>query len=157
MKTIHQLLIAILIIAALTALYIGFSLINDSSGRSLGLSYDDLQGTPFSSYSTPGWLLVVFIGLGSLIAAWSCIQHFAFHPILVMAEGIIFAIWIIIQIAITGNINFPIILFALFALALILLGNLLRKKMLQPMHHPPHSPSNKQHRAKKSHTHKNRA
>lgn len=78
MKTIRQFLIAILIIAALTALYIGFSLINDSSGRSLGLSYDDLQGTPFSSYSTPGWLLVVFIGLGSLIAAWSCIQHMHF-------------------------------------------------------------------------------
>ena len=153
MKTIHQLLIAILIIEALTALYIGFSLINDSSGRSLGLSYDDLQGTPFSSYSTPGWLLVVFIGLGSLIAAWSCIQHIAFHPILVMAEGIIFAIWIIIQIAITGNINFPIILFALFALALILLGNLLRKKMLQPTHHPPQTHQHK-HRGKKTASHK---
>jgi thiol:disulfide interchange protein len=151
MRTIRQFLIAILIIAAITALYIGLNLINDSSGRSVGLSYDDLQGTPFSSYKTPGWLLVVFIGLGSIFAALSCIQRYAYHPILVMAEGVIYFIWIIAQVLITGNVNFLIIIFTLFAIALILLGNLLRKKMLEPQHHPP---SSHQHLSKKTHHHK---
>ena len=66
--------------------------------------------------------------------------------------GIILAIFIIAQITLINSINFLIVVLALFAFALIVLGNFMRRKLKHP-HHAP-IPQNASHKNKKHHSHK---
>jgi energy-coupling factor transporter transmembrane protein EcfT len=152
MKAIRQFVMFILVIVAIVGFYIGIQLINDSSGRTLGLMYDDLQGTPFSSYATPGWLYLIFIGVGSIVSLILTAKHIKHYPAIVIIMGIILAIFIIAQITLINSINFLIVVLALFAFALIVLGNFMRRKLKHP-HHAP-IPQNASHKNKKHHSHK---
>ncbi len=155
MKTARQLCIAILIVTAIAALYGGYALIIDPDGRSMRLMIEDLKGTPFADYSVPGWLLLILIGVGSFVAAVVAQKHQKFYPYLVMAEGFLLLLFIVIHVILQGELHFVPIVFGLFAIALLLLGNLIRKYLQQKPQHIPQAVA-AEHHAKKSHYHKNR-
>lgn len=155
MRSVRQLCIAILTITAIAALYVGYMLINDSDGRSMSLSLDDLKGTPFTDYSTPGWLWLVVIGIGSAIAAIVTIQHHKIYPYLIIAEGLLLFVFVALQMMLQQGIHFGQIVFGLFAVALVLLGNLIRKYLKQKVQLVPKAVA-AEHHGKKSHYHKNR-
>lgn len=155
MKTARQLCIAILIVTAFAALYFGYMLITGPDGRSMSLMLDDLKGTPFTDYSVPGWLWLVFIGLGSLLSAFVTMQHFKGYPYMIMAEGGLLFVFILIQIILQPGIHFGQIVLGLFAVTLLLLGNLIRKYLKQKPTHQTQT-ATVEHHHKKSHYHKNR-
>ncbi len=158
MKTVRQFSAALLFVIAFTAIIMGIVLLNDVSGKTLQLSVDDLKGTGFVDYSTPAWLLIVTIGILGLIASIFTIVQAKKYFMLILIEGMIVLIWIILLI-ITQEFRFVYLVFGLFALALLLLGNLLAKNQNAILHNHSHqaehqSQNNGTH--KKSHYHKHR-
>lgn len=59
---------AMLLILGISALFPGFNLILDSSGKGVGFPAGALDGSPFSDYLIPGILLTLFNGLLPLVA-----------------------------------------------------------------------------------------
>jgi len=145
MKTASQLSVAILILTAIVALFGGYKLITDATGHALQMSLEDLKGTPFTDYSLPGWVLLIAIGLGSAVTAFVTLQHQKSYPYFIITEGIILLLWISIQTDVLTQVNFLQVIFGLFGLALILMGNMMRKKLKQPVHHAPVAHSNNTH------------
>jgi len=66
-KGLRIALITIEAIIGLCAVIGGIALLNGSFGQSLPTSY--LHGTSFSDYVIPGWLLIIVVGGGMLVAA----------------------------------------------------------------------------------------
>ena len=155
MKTARQLCVAILFVTSLAALLGGYLLIVDPDGHSLRLMLEDLKGTPFTDYSLPGWILLWVIGVGSILAAVSALQHQKFYPYLVIAEGICLLFIMMVYTEIQRELQFIPIVFGLFAVALILLGNLIRKYLIEKMQQVQQVFFT-DHPVKKSHYHKNR-
>lgn len=158
MKTARQLTIAILLVTALAAFIGGFFLVSDSSGHSLQLSTENLKGTPFQDYSTPAWLLILFVGVLSLITAGLTARQSKGYTSFVILEGVVVLVFILTQIILIDGLHFTEIIFGLFGFALILLGRLLYKNQTALAHHNPqqqihHSLANAH---KKSHYHKHR-
>jgi nicotinamide riboside transporter PnuC len=155
MKTARQLCIAILVVVAISSLISGYYLISDSTGYSLKLRLDDLKGSPFNDYSIPGWILFITVGCVSVAAIIMSMRHVKHYPLWIMSEGAILIIWILLQINFIRELNFLQLLFGLFGVTLLLLGNLIRKYIKQPtaLHHEKiKSP----YPNKKSHHHKHR-
>ena len=50
----------------ISALSAGYSLVNDPTGKELGLELALLNGSPFSDFSIPGQILTYWFGLGGL-------------------------------------------------------------------------------------------
>ena len=155
MKSVRQLSIAILIVTALVAFVFGFMLIADGTGHTLQLSLDDLKGTFFNDYSTPGWILAIAIGGFAALAAVITILHNKLYPKFILAEAVLLVLFIIAEFYFIQQFLLSQIFFGLAAIALFLLGNLLRKNLLV---HSPHSGQigADKHDHKKSHHHKHR-
>jgi len=154
MKTARQLCIAILVVVSISALIGSYYLISDPSGFSLHMRLDDLQGSPFTNYSIPGWILLIAIGGLSIITIMASLRHFKNYPFWMMLEGLILLIWIFAQILIIREVNFLQLLFGLFGLTLFLLGNLIRRNLNKP--DPHHIKIKTTYPNKKSHHHKHR-
>jgi hypothetical protein len=145
MKNARQLCIAILFITALCGLAGGIVLIQDPTGHSLRMLTDNLRGTPFMDYSVPGWILLIAIGGFSALAAIVSLTHHKSYPYLMMTEGAILFIWILIQIEMIRELNFLQFVFALFGVALFLLGNLIRRSKRHGSGPSQHFKSKQQH------------
>ena len=156
MKSARQLCIAILIVTAIAALSIGYMLISDNSGHSLQLSFDDLKGSPFADYSLPGWIILIAIGVFSAVAAVVSFRHDKIYPYLIMAVGGIMLLFVVGEIYIIQQFQLLQLMFGLIAVALLLLGNLIRKNLKIVPEHSDHSSSSAKHPQKKSHYHKHR-
>ena len=156
MKSARQLCIAILIVTAIAALSIGYMLISDNSGHSLQLSFDDLKGSPFANYSLPGWIILIAIGVFSTVAAFVSFRHDKIYPYLIMAVGSIMLLFVVGEIYIIQQFQLLQLMFGLIAVALLLLGNLIRKNLKMVADHSDHNPSSAKHPQKKSHYHKHR-
>jgi hypothetical protein len=158
MKTARQLALAILIVTALSAFIGGYFLVSDSTGHSLQLSADDLKGSPFKDYATPGWILIVFIGITGIIAALLTAKQIGKYTTAIIGEGIMLLVFIAVQINLIQELRVTEILFGLFGFALVLLGVLIKKNQNALEHHNPqlqiHQSQAKAH--KKSHYHKHR-
>ena len=155
MKSIRQLCIAILIVTAISAIAGGYMLINDDSGRALQLDLNYLKGSFIKDYSLPGWILVIMIGAFSLVAAVVSFLHKKSYPYFIMLAGAFLFFYIIAEIYFIQQFQFLQIIFSLFALALVLLGNLIRKNLKLVPDHSEQNTSVK-HPHKKSHYHKHR-
>ncbi len=153
MRTAKQLCIAILVIVAISSLIGSYHLISDSTGYSLRLRLDDLKGSPFHDYSIPGWIMLFAVSGVSILTIYFSINHIKKYPLWMMAEGFILIIVVLLQLIIT-EFNFLQLLYGLFGLALLLLGNLIRKNLNNPSIH--HVKINPPHPQKKSHHHKHR-
>lgn len=153
MKSARQLCIAILIVSAITATGIGYYLISDSTGHLFRLSLDDLKGSPFSDYSVPGWILFIGIGIFSAVAAVVSLLHHKTYPFLIIIEGIFMFLFVVAEYIIQPFQLLQVV-YGLLAIALILLGNLIRKSRNAIVHHT--DISNEQHSLKKNHVHKNK-
>jgi hypothetical protein len=157
MKSARQLCISILIVNAIAALIGGYMLINDATGHSLQLNLDDLKGSPFTDYSTAGWILLIVLGAFSIVAAVISFLHHKLYPYFIMAEGALLLLFIIAEIYLIQQLQVLQIVFGLMAIALLLLGNLIRKNTPLSHHHvADSSASSGNHPKKKSHYHKHR-
>lgn len=154
MKSVRQLSIAILIVIAIAAIVGGVMLLNDDTGRSLQLSIDDLKGSLFTDYRLIGWILIIVVGLFSAVSAVVALRHYKLYPYFVFIQGIILLLFVILEYY-TLSYQLSEIVFGLSAVALLLLGNLMRKNLKNMVHPAEQNSSSKPHQ-KKSHYHKHR-
>jgi CDP-diglyceride synthetase len=105
----------------------GVGLIADPTAAALGMKLEWLQGTPFSNYLIPGIVLLVFNGLGNIIAAFLSIFKNRHRAYIALFFGFVMMIWIISQVALIGYKSFLQPLYFSTGLLQAILGALLLK------------------------------
>ena len=125
MKAARQLIIAMLALAVIVALYSGYSLISDPTGSSLGIPFYWLNGTMFKDFTTPGWIILLGIGVLGLITIGTVIKRIPHFHILVIVQGVIICMLVIAQMIIIGEENMLQYLFLMMGMAIAIVGGLL--------------------------------
>jgi hypothetical protein len=137
MKAARQLTIAMLTLAVIAALYSGYSLISDPTGSSLGIPFYWLNGTMFKDFTTPGWIILLAIGVLGLITIGTVIKRVRHFHILVIVQGAIICVLVIAQMIIIGEENMLQYLFLMMGMAIAIVGGLLSqadKKVIKKTH-----------------------
>ena len=125
MRTARQLSVFLLAISGISALYTGYQMISDPTGNSLGLPFYLLNGTVFSDYSLPGWVILGTVGVFSLVIILSIMRKIKIYSFLIMLQGVIICILIILQMILLSET------FVLQYVSLILGGALIGLGALQ--------------------------
>ena len=105
---------------AIGAIPVGYQLITDTTGASVGFPAGWIEGTPFGSYLVPGLYLLLMNGVGMVVLAALSVMR---HPIAPWLTGVLGAglvIWIAVQLVVMPE---PFFLQAIFAaIGLVLTG-----------------------------------
>jgi len=126
MKLAHQIAIALLVLTAVTSIYGAYHFITDPSGHSLGYSIQEIKGTPFKNYLIPGWLLLIFMGIGSVIACELTMEREKKYTHYIMIQGVICVTWVIVQIIMIQQFSGLQIAFLVIGIALSLIGRMIK-------------------------------
>lgn len=150
MKNARLLSIFLLSVSSITALFCGFSMINDPTGSSLGLPFYLLNGSFFSDYTLPGWGILLLVGVLGGIVVFCVFRKIKIYPILILLEAIIICAIIFIQMLLLGDTFMIQYVYLIIALALLGLGFIQnqRRKDVESEHKPKP--------VAKSHHHKHR-
>jgi hypothetical protein len=103
---------------ALGALPVGYQLITDPTGASVGFPAGWIEATPFGSYLVPGLYLLLVNGVGMLVlAALSVMRHRAASWLTgVLGGGLV--IWIGVQLVVMPDFSFLQAVFGAIGLVL---------------------------------------
>jgi hypothetical protein len=108
--------------------FVGLNAIGGGVGliltNGLGMPLADLQGTPFSSYVIPGYILAIAVGGSNLLAAWALLTRHAYAAQMAFAAGAVLTGWVTVQIAMLGLVSFLQV--AMFALGVVTVAFALR-------------------------------
>lgn len=96
------LLMAALLFQGLSGVAGGFGLIRDPSGRSLQIPLNWLEGSPFTDYLIPGWILLVVLGILPLIVFYGLWRRQYWGWLGALVVGLALIIWIVVEILIIG-------------------------------------------------------
>ncbi len=97
MRTARQLSIFLLATSGISALFSGYQMISDPTGNSLGLPFYLLNGSAFSDYSLPGWVILGTVGVFSFVIILSIIKKIKTYSFLIILQGVIICILIFLQ------------------------------------------------------------
>lgn len=126
MKTVLFIVLGILeIFVALGALFGGWNLMTDPSGKSLQMSLDWIKTSPFPDYLVPGIVLFTVNGIGSAFAAIMAFMRIRLGAWLGFFFGGFLFLWICVQVYYTGLMFFLQPLMGAIGLAELHLGILL--------------------------------
>jgi hypothetical protein len=109
--------------AAVSAIGGGLALVAGLEGDRFPLRW--LTGTPFSSYTLPGWLLAVLVGGSAAIAAVAAITYRAAGANASVVAGVIMLGWIVGEVVILNQPTRPTMIEVLYAsvgVVMVLLG-----------------------------------
>ena len=95
-------LLTALVFQGLSGVAGGFGLVADSTGASIGLPIEWLQGSPFDDYLIPGVILFGVLGIFPLLAAAALWQQHARAGLAAFLVGTGLTIWIGVEILIIG-------------------------------------------------------
>lgn len=105
MQTLSRLtwsLVALLLFLSASALYGGYSLTSDPTGRSLQMSTQLLVGTPFTDFLVPGLFLFICLGIGALVSLLGLVVRAKWCFLGSFGIGLALVCWILIQVALVG-------------------------------------------------------
>lgn len=120
--------IVLLIFTGLNALIAGSLFIYDPSGQKIGMTLDYLKFSPFNSFLIPGIILFLVNGVSNLLTAFIMIKRNKYSNEMIVAQGILLAGWILIQVWMVRDLNpLHIIMFSIGAI-LITCGIILIKQ-----------------------------
>ncbi len=125
MKAARQLTIAMLVLAVTAALFVGYHLISDPTGSTLNIPVYFLNGSMFKDFSTPGWIILVAIGLLGIITIITVVKRIRHFHTLVVVQGAIICVLVIAQMIIIGEEYILQYLFLMLGMAIAILGGLL--------------------------------
>ena len=125
MKAARQLTIAMLLIAVIAALYSGYSLISDPTGTTLGIPFYWLNGTMFKDFATPGWIILLAVGILGSITLGIVVKKIRHFHTFVVIQGCIICFLVIAQMIIIGEENLLQYLFLMLGMSIAILGGLL--------------------------------
>jgi hypothetical protein len=122
----------VLFTVGVPAVLTGLALITDPSGRVLDMDTSLLNGTMFSDFHAPGYILLVAIGFFSIITAVLTLANYRNYPTLIFYQGVILTGWIMAQIYLLTELHILQAVYGALGIMLMLLGNyLLRKKHMK--------------------------
>lgn len=84
------------------AVFGGIGLISEAG---LGMDTAWLDGTPFSSYVVPGYILLIAVGGSNLVASTLLLMRHEQAPAFAFLAGVILTGWITAQVAMIGLLN----------------------------------------------------
>jgi hypothetical protein len=151
MKAARQLTIALLTVISLSALYIGYQLIADPTGASLGLPFYLLNGTLLTSYAIMGWMMVFTLGLLSALIVILIIIKSRYYSFMAIVQGVIVCLVIFLQWLLLNETFAVQYVYLIMGIALIGLGVLQYQRRIAYESAGKHI-----HTAPKSHHHKHR-
>lgn len=125
MKAARQLTIAMLVLAASAALFVGYHLITDPTGSSLGIPVYFLNGSMFNDFSTPGWIILLSIGILGIITIITVVKRIRHFHTIVVIQGAIICVIVIAQMIIIGEEYMMQYLFLMLGMAIAIVGGLL--------------------------------
>lgn len=125
-------------------------MISDPTGNSLGLPFYLLNGSIFSDYAMPGWVLLLTVGIFSVVVIACTLQKVRIHPAMIMLQGVIIVGFVIIQMLLLGETFIIHYVFLIIGAALIGLGILQNEGRMAADIKPRPNP------LPKSHHHKHR-
>lgn len=118
--------VILLIVLGCSALMAGYFFTSDPTGAAMGLTTADLQYSPFSDYRIPGILLFIFDGVLALLCAIFLITRLGQGPAVLIFQGIVLAIWIVVQIVMLRELNWLHVTCLASATFFVYAGNRLR-------------------------------
>ncbi len=101
-----RLCVAFLILLGLGAIAGGIALLMQPDGSVMHFDVGLLAGSPFDDFTIPGLILGGLFGIGSLIAAGMGIARHRLAPFIAFAIGFGQMIWIVVELAIIGEVSF---------------------------------------------------
>ena len=101
-----KLAVGLLVVLGLGALGGGISLIVKPDGSLMQWTVAMLEGSPFSDFLVPGLILGGLFGVGSFVVAVIGWQRSRLAPFLAFAIGVALMIWIVVELAILGELSF---------------------------------------------------
>lgn len=125
MKAARQLTIAMLLLAVVSALYTGYNLISDPTGSTLGIPFYWLNGTMFKDFTTPGWIILLAIGVLGIVTVGTVLKRIRHFHVLVIVQGAVICLLVIAQMIIIGEENMLQYLFLMLGMAIAIVGGLL--------------------------------
>lgn len=88
----------------------------------LGIPIELLEGSPFSSYFIPSLILFSVIGLGHTLSGITALKNSKYQGYISSVFSWALVIWIVVQCAIIGTVEFLHVLYFLLGLAGAVLG-----------------------------------
>jgi hypothetical protein len=116
-----------------SAAYGGWYLLNGAEG--LPMAY--LADTPFTTYSGPGWILLLAVGGSSLLAAISRLQKWSWAYIMTAIAGMTLFGWLMVEFIWIPEGWAPQLFYALVALPMVVGGVLGWQGETRRLHQAP--------------------
>jgi hypothetical protein len=98
--------IALLMLLGVGALAGGIALVAAPDGSVMHFDVGLLDGSPFADFTIPGLILGGLFGVGSFIVVALGLTHHRVAPFLAFAIGCAQMIWIVVELAIIGELSF---------------------------------------------------
>lgn len=97
--------VIMLIVLGCSAMMAGYFFMSDPTGAAMGLTTEALRFSPFPDFTIPGILLFIFDGMLALLCAIFLIRRLAQGPTLLLFQGVVLAVWIVVQIIMLRELN----------------------------------------------------
>jgi hypothetical protein len=110
------------VFTALPAMAVGWQLVTDTSGRSVGFPQGWIEATVFGTYLIPGLYLLLVNGVGMLILAGVTIARHWVAPWGTAILGAGLVIWILVQLVVMPEFSFLQAIFGVVGVALVVIG-----------------------------------
>ena len=108
----------------------GLVLILDPSGQGMGFSVELLANSPFRNYLIPGLFLFTVNGIGNFLSGFLSIRKHRYAGYAGMLFGAIMMIWILVQVAILGWVNWLQQTYLFLGALELIVGFLLHKELV---------------------------
>jgi hypothetical protein len=131
MKTLLVTTMILQMFNGLSALFGGFGLMGDPSGKALQMETAWLKGTPFPDFLIPGIFLFVVNGLGNVTGFFLSLKKYRYAGHIAAAFGAIMVVWILSQVAWIGYRSFLQPLYFFTGLVQLAAGWYLMREMIR--------------------------
>lgn len=127
-STLSWLAMALLAFNAAGAIPGGLSLILHPDGSALDLSMELLAHSGFATYLIPGWILLLFNGIFSIITLVLTMRQSNHFGWFISVQGAVLTGWIVIQVILLQFVWFLHVVMGIVGLALGLTGWLINRR-----------------------------
>jgi hypothetical protein len=114
--------VALEVFTAIPALIVGWQLVTDTSGASVGFPQGWIEATVFGTYLVPGLYLLLVNGVGMLALAALTVARHWLAPWLTFILGAGLVIWILVQLVVMPEFSFLQAIFGVIGALLVVLG-----------------------------------
>ena len=128
MKTLRILACLLLLFNGTSALFGGWSFIQDPTGSDLQIPTTYLEHSPFKDFLIPGIVLFTVNGVLSMVTLLWTLMQWKHYGWLIMLQGAMLVGWIIIQMIMLREINLYHFIFGSIGIILLWIGWTLKVK-----------------------------